>query len=243
MHNNLRNSGKSLFLLPIRIVLFILTFSVISVLSERSLTEFSCWWSVIASVINLVVIGIFLVVLRAENISYAKLINYEKGKTKIFSVIVMSVIMNVVGIGGMYLAGYIVYHQFPYLAPMMIAPIPLALAVINLVVLPVTTTVAEDGLYLGFGVNRIESKWLSVFVPAVFYALQHSFIPTIFEWDYMVYRFLSFLPLTCFICGWYQKKRNPLPIMIGHIILNIATAVQILVTSAMPEVYMQMLDM
>ena len=36
-------------------------------------------------------------------------------------------------------------------------------------------------------------------------------------------------------------KRQPLPIMIGHGILNVATAVNILVTSAVPGVYEMML--
>ena len=54
-------------------------------------------------------------------------------------------------------------------------------------------------------------------------------------------KFLSFLPLTLWICYWYYKNRNPLPIMIGHGILNVATAVNILVTSAVPSVYEMMM--
>ena len=38
---------------------------------------------------------------------------------------------------GMYLAGFICYGKFPYAAPMMIAPIPLVLAIINCVILPI----------------------------------------------------------------------------------------------------------
>lgn len=188
----MKNNLKWIALLPMRTVLFLLTFLIISILSKRSLSELSCWWSVIASVINLLVILILLAVSKASKISYFQLIHYEKGKTKFSSAIMMTLFMNVIGIGGMYLAGYIIYHQLPYLAPMMIAPIPLALAIINLVVLPLSTTLAEDGIYLGYGVNQIESKWIAILVPAFFYALQHSFIPTIFDLKYIIYRFLSF---------------------------------------------------
>lgn len=38
-----------------------------------------------------------------------------------------------------------------------------------------------------------------------------------------------------------MKNRNPLPIMIGHGILNVATAVNIIVTSAVPSVYEMMM--
>lgn len=39
--------------------------------------------------------------------SYSKLINYEKGKTKIKNIIVVSLIVLLVGTVGMYLSGFI----------------------------------------------------------------------------------------------------------------------------------------
>ena len=82
--------------------------------------------------------------------------------------------------------------QWPVIiAPMMIAPIPPYLALINIFILPLTTTIAEDGLYLGYGINGFPSKWAAVFVPAFFYALQHSFIPTIFDVKFMTYLLLG----------------------------------------------------
>lgn len=155
----------------------------------------------------------------------------------------MSVIIVLVGMGGMYLAGFICYGVIPYAAPMMIAPIPLWLAVINVVVLPISTAFAEDGLYLGCGVNQIKNKYVAIFVPAFFFALQHSFIPVLFDFRYIVYRFISFLPLTIILCWNYYNKRNPLPIMVGHTIIDIATVMQILATSAMPELYDMMCNM
>jgi membrane protease YdiL (CAAX protease family) len=123
---------------------------------------------------------------------------------------------------------------------MMIAPIPLWLAVVNVFILPVTTAFAEDGLYLGCGVNQIKNKYIAVLVPAFFFALQHSFIPTLFDMQYIIYRFLSFLPLTIILCWYYYKKKNPLPIMVGHTIIDVITVMQILATSAVPGLYEMM---
>jgi hypothetical protein len=53
----------------------------------------------------------------------------------------------------------------------------------------------------------------------------------------MIYRFLSFLPLTILLCIIYRKNRNPLPIMIGHAFIDLLTAGQILATSAIPGFY------
>jgi len=42
----------------------------------------------------------------------------------------------------------------------MIAPIPLWIAIINILILPISTALAEDGLYLGCGVNQIKNKYI-----------------------------------------------------------------------------------
>ena len=147
------------------------------------------------------------------------------------------------GMGGMYLAGFLCYGIIPYAAPMMIAPIPLWLAVLNLFVLPVTTALAEDGLYLGCGVGQIKNKYIAILIPAFFFALQHSFIPTLFDARYIAYRFLSFLPLTILLCMHYRKHRNPLPIMVGHAVIDVITVAWILATSAIPGFYEMMCSM
>lgn len=228
-------------LLPIRSLMFVGVFMLLSLMSGEKLENLFHWWSVIASIINVLVIGILLFLCKKQKITYGKLIQYEKGTCKWYVAFLIVVSMLIVGMGGMYLAGFICYGVFPYLAPMLIAPIPLILAIVNLFLLPITTTLAEDGLYLGLGVNYIKNKWIAIFVPAFFYAIQHSFIPMLLDGRYIMYRFLSFLPLTLWICYWYYKNRNPLPVMIGHGILNVATAVNILVTSAVPSVYEMMM--
>lgn len=168
------------------------------------------------------------------------LIHYQKGITAWKQIVGMVAIILLVGMAGMYLAGYVCYGVIPYAAPMMIAPIPLWLATINMIVLPISTAFAEDGLYLGCGVNQIKNKYVAVIVPALFFALQHSFISTLFDMKYVFYRFLSLLPLTLILCWHYYKKRNPLPIMVGHTVIDMATVVQIFVTSLIPGLYEKM---
>ena len=230
------------YLLPFRCIVFVLIFIIGSIISGKELDEISNIWSVVASAVNIVTI-VLLVLLTKKNGGYAKLISYEKGKTKPKQIVVMIFIVLLVGMGGMYLAGFICYGVIPYAAPMMIAPIPLWLAIINVPLLPVTTALAEDGLYLGCGVNQIKNKYAAVLVPAFFFALQHSFIPTLFDLRYIIYRFLSFLPLTIILCHNYYKKRNPLPIMVGHAVIDVATVAQILMTSAIPGFYEMMCAM
>ena len=237
-----RNS-KLKYLLPIRSILFILIFAIGSIVTKQNMSDISNWWSIVATVVNIITILILVLVARQMKSNYWKLINYEKGKTKIKQVIIIALVVLWIGTLGMYLAGFICYGKFPYAAPMMIAPIPLILAILDCIILPITVPFAEDGLYLGCGVNQIKNKYLARFVPAFFDALQHSFIPTLFDGKYIIYRFLSFLPLTIILCWYYKKKQNPLPIMVGHTLIEIASVAMILMTSTSPEMYQTMLNM
>ena len=235
--------NKMKYLLPLRSILFLAIFLIGIQITSQNLPDISNWWSIVATVVNVTTIIILILLAKKHKSSYAEFINYKKGKTTKKQAIIMALIILFVGTWGMYLAGLICYGKFPYSAPMMIAPIPAALAIINFILLPATVSFAEDGLYLGCGVNQIKNKYAAIFVPAFFFALQHCFIPTLLDARYIIYRFLSFLPLTIILCWHYQKHRNPVPIMIGHALIEVASVVMILMTSLSPEPYNTMLSL
>lgn len=240
----MKNKNRYLpYLLPLRCVIFLLIFAVGAFVTDKKLDEISNWWSIIASMVNVVTILILLFITKKQESNYWELVNYQKGKTTGKQIVSMSIVILLVGMAGMYLAGYVCYGVIPYVAPLMIAPIPLWLATINIIVLPISTAFAEDGLYLGCGVNQIKNKYMAIIIPALFFALQHSFIPTLLDVKYIIYRFLSFLPLTIILCWDYHKKRNPLPIMVGHTIIDMATVMQIFATSLIPGLYEKMCAM
>ncbi len=233
--------SKLVLLLPIRCIAFILIFIFIHLITNKDYPELTNCWSIVCSSVNILLIGLLILLTRINNSNYLELIKYEKGKTKLKEVIIISLIVLSVGMGGMYLSGLIFYQKFPYMAADMIAPIPLWLAIINLFILPITTALAEDALYLGCGVNNINNKYLRIIIPGFFFALQHSFIPFLLDMRFIGYRFLSFLPLTMILCYIYDKRKNPVPIMIAHALIDIFTVVFILITSANPVFYNEMI--
>lgn len=235
--------NKLPYLLPIRSVIFLLVFVIGSFITGKELTDISNWWTIVATIVNVFTIVVLVFAAKKKGMTYWELIGYRKGITKIRQIVVMSIVVLVIGTGGMYLAGYLCYGVLPYSSPMMIAPIPMVLAIINFLPLPITTALAEDGLYLGCGVNHIENKMLAIIFPAFFYALQHCFIPTLFDTKYIMYRFLSFLPLTIILCWYYYKKRNPVPVMIGHALIDMMTVSWVLATSINPGFYEIMVNM
>jgi len=82
----------------------------------------------------------------------------QRGKT----IVIVTLVMLAVGIGGMQLAGFINYGEVPHFPVMMIQPIPLWIAIINIFLLPLTTTLAEDGIYLGV-INQNDSKSIVIY--------------------------------------------------------------------------------
>ena len=230
-------NSKLALLLPIRCILFILSFLLLTLILNESLENLTYTWSIVCTVINIIVILIIMLLTKLKGSNLLRQINYEKGKTHIKEVIIITLIVLVLGMGGMYLSGLIFYQKFPYLAPDMISPIPLWLAIINFFIMPISTAIAEDSLYLGCGVNSINNKYLKIVIPGFFFALQHSFIPFLLDMRFIGYRFFSFLPLTLLLAYIYDKRKNPIPIMIAHGIIDLFTVIWILITSINPDFY------
>jgi membrane protease YdiL (CAAX protease family) len=224
--------------------MFLLIFLAGAAVTDRELTGIVNWWSIVATAVNILTILLLILLAKRAGLSYSKLINYEKGRGTVRKTALLVLGFFALGMSGMYLAGLLCYGKImPAISVKIISPIPAVLAVLNLILLPATVPFAEDGLYLGCGVNNISNKYAAVAVPAFFYALQHCFIPTLFDGRYMLYRFISFLPLTVIFCLHYRKKRDPFPIMLSHALLDLATASMILATSLVPGMYDKWLGM
>ena len=86
-------NSKLKYLLPIRSIMFILIFVIGSTIVNKNISDISNWWSIVATIVNVVTIITLLLVCKKMNISYSKLINYEKGKTKVKEVIIMTLIV------------------------------------------------------------------------------------------------------------------------------------------------------
>ena len=228
----------ALLLMPLRCVIFILTFVTAALAVGRDISEISCIWSAAVSAVNILTIALLICIAKKNGSSYKELINFNRENVSLKKVLLTAAASVVIGMACMYLSGLICYGTLmPAVSLKMIAPVPKALAVINLLILPVTTALAEDGLYLGAGVGHIGGKYAGLAVPACFYTIQHCFMPVIFDVRYMVYRALSFLPLIILFCICYRRKKEPVGIMTGHALLDLATAICIFATSVIPGVY------
>lgn len=245
MSNETAKGSKAALLLPFRCILFVLVFVIGAALTGKNVKDINNWWSLVATAVNIVTILIVVLAAKRSGKGFKQFMGLTKGKNTPKKLILLVLGFTAVGYGGLNLAGLVCYGSImpKVTVEHVVAPMPFVLALINLVLLPATISFAEDGLYLGCGVNSFKNKYAAIIIPAFFYALQHCFIPTMFDAKYMLYRFISFLPLTVIFCWYYHKKKNPLPIMIAHAVLDYATAMTILITSSSGELYDKMLSM
>ncbi len=234
-------SARTIGLLAFRSILFIIAGLLFTALTGQSLEGASRWWSLICIVCNIITILVLMAVCKNEGTTYRALIGNHKSQVDFKYTLFIVLIMLSLGMGGMYGFAFMIFGYVPVI---MLQPIPIWLAVMNLFLLPFTIVFAEFPLYFGYGFNRIEketgSKGLSVFIPMFFYSLQHAFIPLLFDWKHVLFRFLSFLPLLMVLGMIYDRKRKLKPLMIGHAVLDFATATQILLTSTFPGIYEMM---
>lgn len=233
------------FLLPLfRSFLFIIVGLLFAILTNKSLEQASQWWSVICVICNIITIVVLMFVFKIEGTTYKKITGYENGKKDIKGTVLIIILMLILGMGGMYGFGFMIYGYVPVT---MIQPIPVWIAIINIILLPLTVIFAELPLYLGYSLNRIEqmtnNKILAIGYTMSFYALQHSFIPLLFDFKHILFRFLSFLPLMIVLGIIYCKKKKLTKFMIGHSVLDLATAIQILFTSISPALFETMKSM
>jgi membrane protease YdiL (CAAX protease family) len=231
---------KSLpYIMPIfRSVLFISGGLFFAVLSNQSLADSAKWWSILCIGFNIITILVLVIVSKYEGSSYKDLINHKKEQQNFKYILLIIVLMLFIGVGGLFVFGFAIYGYIPTI---LIQPIPVWLAIINIILLPITIVFAELPLYYGYSFNKIKestgNKLLAISYITFFYALQHSFIPLLFDWKYILFRFLSFLPLIIVIGIIYNKKKALTPLMIGHGILDLATGAQLLISSLFPAIF------
>ncbi len=227
------------YIIPIfRSALFIIGGLIFAAITNQTLDESSKWWPVLCIVFNIITIYVLVLVCKYEGSNYWHLIDYRKGQLNLKSLLVIITLMMTIGVGGIYVFGLVIYDYIP---TTLIQPIPIWIATINMFLLPVTIVFAELPLYYGYSFNRIKertgNKFLAMSYIVFFYALQHSFIPLLFDWKYVLFRFLSFLPLLIILGTIYSRKKSLAPLMIGHGFLDLATGIQILISSLFPVIF------
>jgi hypothetical protein len=129
-------------------------------------------------------------------------------------------------LGGNYGACWLVYGTFEL--PTVLGALPLWAALWAVLVFPLLWGVVEQTSYNGYALPRFQAltgrTWLAVAIVALVWSAQHAVMPLTFDPDFMLYRLLSPLPFSTFICLVYLRVRRIVPLATAHWLMDGASA-------------------
>ncbi|WP_288086102.1 type II CAAX prenyl endopeptidase Rce1 family protein [Roseiflexus sp.] len=176
------------------------------------------WWTVYGSLVDLaclLTIGFFL---RPEGLRLSALFDFNRAllwKDLRFAFLLL-ILFLVLGFGGGMVAGMLIYGAPP---PASMGGLPLWGALFSLMVFPTMWGVTEQLTYQGYALPRLQAltgkTWLAVLIVAFGWALQHTALPFLPDWQFILYRFISTLPFAIII-PIYLKTKRLTPFMPAH---------------------------
>jgi membrane protease YdiL (CAAX protease family) len=193
------------------------------------------WWIVVAAITNVITILLLVRWFKQENTTYFSVIHFEKATIKqdLLTLLGVFILLGPIGfLPNPIFAGWI-FGDAQIGFDLLMQPLPLWVVIIFMVLFPVTIAFAELPLYFGYIKPRLEvitgKAWLAVLLPALFLAAQHCTLPLIFDWRFILWRFLMFLPFAIFLGFVIHWRPRLLPyLMVIHGIMDFGTSIYLL---------------
>jgi len=114
--------------------------------------------------------------------------------------------------------------------------IPVWAAYATLVGFPIIHALTELPTYFGYVMPRLEAAtgkpWLAVVVCGMVLSTQHVFLPLLFDWRYLVWRFVMFIPFALWMAFVLRKRPTLMPYLVAvHVLLDLSLPIFVLMES------------
>jgi len=224
-------------MLAARPALALLSFGLVLLLMRAlkvpdALIEIRNWWTVYGTLVDLGCLAILVWLLKREGIRLKDLIGFEKKAWKrdvLIGLAIFALVFPVCVFGGGMLAGLIAYGNLNPALPefTFIRQLPLLAALYSKILWWPLWSLTEELTYNGYTLPRLQkvtgSRWLPVLLVSAFWSLQHSFMPWVNP-QHALYLFLMFVPLTLALQVIFLKVRRLAPMIVGHWLMDLASA-------------------
>lgn len=208
-------------------VLMIILFKLLNYPSPTAIVQKYWFFQVIiANITTFILLKSFL---RKDNRTYRSVFGFRKEllKRDIFLSVGLLIPSAILGIGGMLCSAYLIYGNTEIMKVMNHA-LPIVPAMAALLLFAPSIALTETPTYFGYAYNKFADggkSWAGLFLCSFFLALQHISIPMIIDWQYMLWRFLSFLPLAVLFGYFYMRTGRLLPLIIVHFLMDIQVTI------------------
>jgi membrane protease YdiL (CAAX protease family) len=189
----------------------------------------AAWWPYTATLANLVCVFLLLRLFKDEGRSYWDLFRFDRQHVK-GDLLVMLGLLVILGPLSMLpgpLLGAAIYGDSAVQARLLILPLPLWAVYAILLPFPLTQGLAELAVYFKYAMPRLGEQtgrpWLAYVLASFFLGIQHIAIPVVFDWRYITWRGLMFMPFA-FVVGAALKWRPRLfpYFAIVHVLIDLA---------------------
>ena len=186
------------------------------------------WWPVYGTLVDLGCLTILFWLTKREGIRLLDLVGVVKtrlSKEISLGIGLFLLIFPAAILGGGMLAQLLVYGkvnpEFPENTFTHTLPL-LAILYVRILWWPIWSA-TEEITYNGYVLPRLiamtKSNWLSLIIVAFFFALQHSFL-MLAGWQFGIYTFLTFVPLSVAMLVAYLRIRRLPPLVVAHWLMD-----------------------
>jgi membrane protease YdiL (CAAX protease family) len=191
------------------------------------------WWSVYGNLADISCLILLTFALKKEGKNLTSLLDFDKNKIfqdLKFGLIIFLIIFPLIGLGYTFVTGYLILNQNTLnltIDQLSERTLPSWAYYYSIFFWWTIWSITEEVTYQSYGLKRLIGKYGQVktllFV-GFFFALQHSFLPLIFDWRYIIWRFIAFFPLVLGLMIAYMKTGRITPVIIAHALMDINAA-------------------
>jgi len=188
------------------------------------------WWTVYGTLVDVGCLALMVKFIRPEGIRLRDLIGRIRlrwGLDIFLGIACLVVSVLVFGPSGSLSSKLIFGSTRPAMYPGLLAArsLPLWGVIYSLSIFILIWSPTEEMTYNGYVLPRLQvltgHTWLTVLLVGFWWALQHSFIPFILDWKYVVWRFLFFLPGVVIFSLIYLWIRRLPPLILTHWLMDL----------------------
>lgn len=215
---------------------FLIALTLAAAGADAAWKESARWWTFLPILANIVTIYLLVRLFRAEGKRYLDIIKFSRPtfKTDLLWFLGSSIIGMPIAAAPMNIIGASIFGDPMVPIHMMFIPLPAWALVVSLL-FPLTIGFAELPNYFGYAMPRLAAQlkngWVAWLIASFFLGAQHMFLPLIFDWRFMLWRFLMYLPFALFAGLMLKLRPTLLPYyMIVHALVDFsAVAVYLMI--------------
>lgn len=190
----------------------------------------TAWWTVTATLTNLVCIFLLVRLYRIEGLQYLDLFRFNRENIKVDLLWILGLLILSGPAAALpnYFAAQWLFGNSEAVLPLFFKPLPLWAILPTLLFFPLTIALAEIPTYFGYVMPRLEKQvgtWMAVLLSALALAFQHVTLPLVFDMRFILWRLLMFIPFALLLGIALRLRPRLLPyLVIVHGLLDLSAA-------------------